>query len=130
MKYSLILLAISILTSCEGYDYKLEIKNSTPNDMYVIHYDKNTLEDYPNKVFKIESYLILKNSTKKMGVFGTTWEHVVQNSRNKGLNLFVIPVDTVNKYHKDTIIKHKNYYKQLYFSPSELDNKNWFIEIN
>jgi hypothetical protein len=126
--FTLIFCLCCLLYSCEGLDYKLEIKNETGFDIYVIDYDTSSLNDYPNKVLNFDSQFIAKDSVTKFGQYDT-WDSYVKNARNKGLNLFVILADTVDKLDRDYIIKNKIYCKQLFYSYEELKKLNWRVTI-
>ncbi|MFT6921126.1 MAG: hypothetical protein ACJA1C_000120 [Crocinitomicaceae bacterium] len=121
-----IILAL-ILISCHHSDFKLQIKNNTDFDIYVITYDTSSLDDYPNMVLDFD--LIPKDSTKAMWSFNQSWEDCVKNSRNNGLNIFVIHRDTVEKYDRNPIVKTKNYYKQVFLTLEELEALKWKVVI-
>ena len=126
MKIFCFFIPFVLLFSCEGYDFKLRVKNSLPHDVYVVYYDTTTLSDYPNA--SLDSDLVKSDSIKSIPIFGT-WTGFVNTSRNKKLNLFVIHADTVDKYPTDTIIQRQLYSKQVSYTLQELEQMAWVVEI-
>ena len=128
LKLLFLLLLICTLNSCDWSDSKLRIKNSTPYDVYAICYDMDSLNDYPNKVLDLD--FIPKDSIKQMWLFNQKWEEYVLNSRNGGLNLFIIESSVIKSATRDSIIENKLYYNQLFYTYAELERLEWFVTLH
>lgn len=128
LKLLSLLSIICFLFSCDFSDGKLRIKNSSPNDIYAVWFDLDSLDNYPNKVLDLDP--IPKDSTKQMWCFNQKWEEYVSNSRNGGLNLFIIDASVIQSATRDSIVNNKLYKKKLFFTLANLKKLDWFIVIH
>ncbi|MBL3656702.1 hypothetical protein [Fulvivirga sediminis] len=121
-----------MMTSCDYYDTRLWIKNSTDHE---ISYSTG-LDITPNlSEVNVTDYhfnnAIPPGGSENLVKPGSTkgWSFFIADSKNQKLNLFVYSIDSLRKYQSvDTLIK-KHIYTKHSFTEKELENMDWEVII-
>ncbi len=124
------LILMLLLGACNKVDVKLKVKN---NSKHAIAFDCSL-----DTVLDAESYDINIFIRDKIdpGVISTQikpgdtkgWQSLIESSKNKKLNAFIIEIDTLLKYNDWEYIRKNKLYKRYELTEEELNKKNWIID--
>lgn len=135
-KYFGVLLLLVFAYGCVEYvDIRLNISNSTRNNLHIA-FARDTELNYPETLTFNESADkatftrdVLVQTTGNISMRGKNyWPDLVQRSENTKLHLYVI-ADDVFKAHDWKTIRAKKLYKRVDYSLPELEKLNWKIEL-
>jgi hypothetical protein len=131
MKYTKSLLIVLVLIgfSCtmDSWDSSLQIRNKSKKAIVFV----TSTDMVINRFNNVEYYLIepiRPDSIKRATLFNNDWNHYIDNSYNKKLNIFFFDIDTLKKYmNMDYIVRNNLYNKKMEITKAELEKRKFII---
>lgn len=119
-----------LAVSCDFNDSRLVIKNNS-QDTVVFDYALDTVlhERTDREINAILEDTIPPFEERNKYIRGVNdwWGIIIEKSKNKKFNLFIIKKEDLSNYTWDEIINRK-LYKRYEFTEYELDKINWVVE--
>ncbi|MCX6304073.1 MAG: hypothetical protein NT040_03805 [Bacteroidetes bacterium] len=131
-RQSLLVVMVFIAFSCttDSWDSSLQIRNRSKRTIiYVTTTDTaitrfNTAEYYLGKP-------IPADSVKRATLFNNDWNHYIDVSYNKKLNIYFFDADTIKKYmNMDYIVGNNLFIKKMEITKTELEKRKFIINVN
>ena len=125
-----ILILILLLGACQKVDIKLKVKN---NSKHAVAFDCSLdtvldAESYDINIFIRDKINPGAISTQIKPGDTKGWQSLIESSKNKKLNAFIIEIDTLLKYNDWEYIRKNKLYNRYELTEEELNKKNWTIE--
>ncbi|WP_320052879.1 hypothetical protein [uncultured Acetobacteroides sp.] len=128
--YVIIVLFLFTAVSCDYSDSRLVIKNNS-QDTVVFDYALDTVlhERTDREINAILEDTIPPFEERNKSIRGVNdwWGIIIEKSKNKKLNLFILKKEDLSNYIWDEIINRK-LYKRYEFTEDELDEINWIVK--
>jgi hypothetical protein len=131
LKYykSLLIVLVFIVFSCtmDRWDSSLQIRNKSNRTIVFVTSMDTVIYRFNN----VEWYLvepIRPDSLKHATLFNNDWNHYIDNSYNKKLNIYFFDTDTLRKYmNMDTIVRKNIFIKKMEITKAELEKRKFII---
>jgi hypothetical protein len=128
----LVILLSVLLISCDYYDHRLWVKNSTDGAICLsTHLDTVPSLSSVNPTGYYLNNAVMPGESENLVKPGSTkgWSFFISESANDKLNLFVYNIDSLKKYQSiDTLIKNR-LYTRYSFTEKELEKTDWKVVI-
>jgi hypothetical protein len=138
MKIILILLLCIFYSSCEEYDYRLNIYNNTQKELFFTisqetNYYDNSFKMPALKNDNPEDYctFLMPGDSIRLQNFGKkSWNNYVNNSSSKSLHLFYFSKNSIKNNSWNKIYNNRLYFKHKEYKISDLEKTGWVIMVN
>ncbi len=126
-KKYLFLLSFFIFFSCVKdrlEKRRISVQNNSSTSIYWVRSDDGIFK-CPNLNDEIGS--VEADSTGKVNNLVPNWEISIGRASNQKIKIFIVPIDTINKYGWEKVFQKNKYIKVYDINMDYLDKNNWTI---
>lgn len=123
-------LFILLFSACDYYDNKLVIVNNSSDSMFFICMEDTIFTPIDSSYVSSYFYHKIPPYQKERKTIESTngWNAFIANSNNSMLNVFCIPLDSINSFKDWERNRLNGNYKRISLTEKELEQSNWVIE--